>query len=145
MRRICFVSLLLFLLVVPSPLLRADTPSKSAIVYYGADPSWPMLGVHDYIILDPDNVPTDAPGFDSYRERVYAYVSLGESQKDRNYYRRLLKKWKLGKNRTWKSDIMDLSNREYRHFLLVKVIEPLYRRGFRNFFFDTLDSHQLVV
>jgi hypothetical protein len=117
---------------------------KSAIVYYGSQISYPIVGVHDYIIVQPDNITTYNHGFKLYKDKIYGYVSIGEAEKARKYYKKLKKSWIIGKNSSWKSKIMDISQKEYRDFLFKEVIEPMRKRGFKNFFFDTLDSYQSV-
>lgn len=123
----------------------AATPSRSALVYYGGDLSWPLAGTHDYIIVEPSQIATDTHGFRRYRDKVYAYVSLGEMIESDPRVRSLHPDWILGKNTTWKSLILNLDHPGLRRFLLDRVIAPLYRRGFRRFFFDTLDAHRSVV
>ncbi len=143
MKPLCFGIKRIVLLVVWLPVLLFASP-QSAVVYYGDDISWPMVGVHDYIILEPSHVHTDTHGFKIYRDKVYAYVSVGEARKRRPWFQKLKKEWILGENKAWGSHIMDVSNEAYRRFLMREVFAPLYRQGFRNFFLDTLDSYRLV-
>ena len=144
MKPSCINRVLLLLWLLSVSLWSAAVP-KSAVVYYGDEISWPMVGVHDYIIVEPEHIVTDTYGFESYASKVYAYVPLGEVQPSQRYYGDIKKSWVLGKNSMWKSEILDLSNAAYRNFMLEKVIAPLHERGFRNFFFDTLDSYQMVA
>jgi len=117
---------------------------KSAIVYYGEDISYPMVGIHDYIIVQPSHTDTCTHGFDVYKNKMYAYVSIGEIDTNIAEYKKIKKSWILGKNKAWKSQVLDLTNPEYKEFLFHEIIEPQMKRGFKNFFFDTLDSYQLV-
>ncbi|SFZ97865.1 Extracellular Matrix protein PelA [hydrothermal vent metagenome] len=114
------------------------------MVYYGNDISWSMVGVHDYIIVEPEHIDEYSHGFKTYKNKLYAYVSLGEVQASQNYAKRIKSSWIIGKNKAWKSSVMDLSNADYRAFMLNEVIAALYKKGYRNFFFDTLDSYQIV-
>ncbi len=139
----CNKFLLLFLLL--STLLFASEAKKSAIVYYGSDISYPMVGIHDYIIVEPNNIDVYRHGFDVYRDKMYAYVSIGEIDSDDSAYAKLGKKLIVGKNRAWKSHLLDLTNPAYKEFLFKEMIEPQIKRGFVNFFFDTLDSYQLIA
>ena len=102
-----------------------------------------MVGIHDYIIVQPSQINTYAHGFDVYKEKMYAYVSIGEIDRDIPEYADVKKEWIVAKNRAWSSDVLDLTNPEYIEFLFEKMIEPQRQRGFENFFFDTLDSYQL--
>ncbi len=140
MRHLCCVRFLI-LLVLSFNLASAK---KSAIVYYGDKISYPMVGIHDYIIVQPDNITPYNHGFKTYRERIYAYVSLGEVEKSKKYYKNIKKEWIIGENGAWKSKVVDVANSEFRDFLFKNEIEPLYKKGFRNFFLDTMDSYQLV-
>ena len=104
-----------------------------------------MVGIHDYIIVQPSHINTYTHGFDVYKEKMYAYVSIGEIDRDIPEYANIKKEWIVAKNRAWSSDVLDLTNQEYREFLFKKMIEPQIKRGFKNFFFDTLDSYQLYA
>jgi hypothetical protein len=130
------------------PLLLFAAPAsakKSAMVYYGDDISWSLAGVHDYIIVQPDHIDTATHGFSLYRDQVYAYVSVGEVEKGQTEYETIVQSWSIGKNKTWHSKVLDIGSRAYGRFLLDKVIDPLVKRGFRHFFFDTLDSYMIVA
>ncbi|NPA28617.1 MAG: hypothetical protein GXO33_00320 [Epsilonproteobacteria bacterium] len=143
MKRLCCVKWFLPVLLLTA--LYAAEGMKSAIVYYGGDVSWPMVGAHDFIILEPSRVETATHGFKSYRKKVYAYVSVGEARKRRAWYKDINASWILGENRAWGSRVMDLSNPDYRKFLVNRVFAPLYEKGYRNFFLDTLDSYKLIA
>ena len=117
---------------------------KSAVVYYADDVPYSLVGIHDYIILEPSNVNTYTHGFKRYRQNIYAYISVGEATNYNSYFKELKRSWFLGKNEAWKSKVMDIANEEYHQFLIQKVIKPLYERGFKNFFFDTMDSYMIV-
>ncbi len=142
MRHFYFVNIILLLSI---NLLSATKIPKSAVVYYGKDIPYSLIGVHDYIILEPSNTKTYTHGFKKYQNSIYAYVSIGEMLKSKKYFKKVNSSWILGKNRVWKSYIMDISNKDYQDFLLQNVIKPLYDRGFKNFFFDTLDSYMIVI
>ncbi|WP_231880596.1 endo alpha-1,4 polygalactosaminidase, partial [Alcanivorax sp. HI0083] len=82
----------------------------------------------------------------AYRdETFYAYVSLGEVLSQRHYFAGLDKAWLLGKNPDWGSFILDQSSPALRSYFIDAVIEPLWAKGYRGFFLDTLDSYQLVA
>lgn len=124
-------------------MLFAGLTDKSAIVYYGEKISYPMVGIHDYIIVQPSHINTYTHGFDVYKKKMYAYVSIGEIDRDIPEYADIKKEWIVATNRAWSSDVLDLTNPQYREFLFEKMIEPQRKRGFKNFFFDTLDSYQI--
>jgi len=103
-----------------------------------------MVGIHDYIIVQPSLTNVYTHGFDVYKKNMYAYVSIGEIDKNIKEYKDVKKEWILTKNKSWGSDVLDLTNKEYQEFFFKEMIEPQMKRGFKNFFFDTLDSYQLV-
>jgi hypothetical protein len=117
---------------------------KSAIVYYGEDISYPMVGIHDYIIVQPSHINTELHGFKVYKDQMYAYVSVGEISKSTPQYTQIKQEWVIAKNTLWQSEVLDLKNPEYIEFIFTQMIEPQIQRGFKNFFFDTLDSYQLA-
>ncbi|WP_331774819.1 endo alpha-1,4 polygalactosaminidase [Sulfurospirillum sp. 1612] len=117
---------------------------KSAMVYYGEDISYPMVGIHDYIIVQPNHIDTNTHGFSVYKDKMYAYVSVGEIDKDGAYYNKINKAWIAGENKPWHAAVMDITNEAYQNFLFDTVIQPEVEKGFKNFFFDTLDSYEIV-
>jgi len=141
MKRLCYVSLVFIVFALGS----WASSQKSAIVYYGEHISWPMLGVHDFIILETSHLDTHTHGFKRYKDRIYGYVSIGEVHRRHRLFKQVKEEWKIGKNETWSSVVTDISNRDYRKFLLDRIIEPLYRKGLKNFFLDTLDAFRICV
>ncbi len=143
MKHLCYSRFFLLLLLFYTSAFGA-LHDKSAIVYYGSDISYPMVGIHDYIIVEPENINTYTHGFDVYKEKIYAYVSIGELEKNSSSFKEIDKSWIKGENTAWKSAVMDVTKPEYQQFLFEKLIDPQIKRGFKNFFFDTLDSYELV-
>jgi len=124
--------------------LNAALQDKSAMVYYGENISYPMVGLHDYIIVQPSHINVYAHGFKVYRDKMYAYVSIGEIDTTISEYEKVKKEWILTENSAWSSKVLDLKNPDYINFLFDTMIEPKRKLGFNNFFFDTLDSYQLA-
>ena len=139
-RSVNFLFLLLFL-----PVAVFSAAPKSAVVYYGDSHPYEMLGAFDVIITDPGNLDTSSLGFKLYKKKIFAYVSVGEVNKNRSYYKKIKKRWIKRENGLWKSFVVDVSNREYQNFLMNEVLRKLYLRGFENFFFDTVDSYHLIA
>ncbi|MCK5819035.1 MAG: endo alpha-1,4 polygalactosaminidase [Psychromonas sp.] len=152
MKSLCFskilrtiTTLLALLFSTCSIATNGSAIKKSAIVYYGHDISYSLVGIHDYIIVDPDNLSPYTHGFKTYKDKIYAYVSIGESNSNRHYFKELHENWKIGYNKLWGSVVLDISNEAYQQFLIDNVIQPMVNNGFKNFFFDTLDSYELVA
>ena len=49
------------------------------MVYYAENLSYTMVGVHDYIIVEPENINTYTHGFRTYKSKIYARVLLDSS------------------------------------------------------------------
>lgn len=132
----------LFLLLIFSfTFAYGSLQDKSAIVYYGDEISYPIVGIHDYIIVQPKHTNTFTHGFSLYKDKIYAYLSIGEIELNAHGYEDINTSWIVAKNEAWKSDVLDIRNKEYQQFIFTHQIEPLLAKGFKNFFFDTLDSY----
>ena len=138
-----FLKRFFIFIVLLSQFLYGSIYDKSAIVYYGDDISYPTVGLHDYIIVQPEHINTDLHGFKLYKDKMYAYVSIGEIDKTIKEYKDIDKSWIVAQNKAWSSDVLDIKNVNYLKFLFKEMIEPRFKQGFKNFFFDTLDSYQL--
>lgn len=142
MKLLCFNKLLFLLLFVTN--IYANIDDKSAVVYYGSNISYPMVGSHNYIIVEPEETSTYTHGFKLYNKKIYAYISIGEIDKTNPAYKMVQKSWKAGRNKAWNSDVLDITNKDYQNFLLNELAK-LKKRGFKNFFFDTLDSYEFYA
>lgn len=105
------------------------------------------LYLFDWLVVDPDNFSWEKLNEKFYiknkKSKLIAYVSLGEIEPYRSYYKEIKKEWILGENKAWKTYIADIRNKEYQRFLLEKVISKLGR--FDGIFFDTIDSYQSIL
>ncbi len=117
---------------------------KSAVVYYGNNPPYELLGSFDISIVESGHIDSENILFKKYKKKMFAYVSIGEVEKNRSYYPMIKKEWVLGENGVWKSKILDVSNIEYQNFLINHVIKSLIEDGYKNFFFDTIDSYNIL-
>ncbi|MDH4944739.1 hypothetical protein [Sulfurimonas sp. C5] len=77
MKHLC-CSKLLTLLLLFVVTLNASLNDKSAIVYLGEKISYPMVGIHNYIIVDPKKTNVYTHGFDVYNKKIYARIVLNE-------------------------------------------------------------------
>lgn len=135
------------LLLAPATATAAAPASwRSLAFFYGPDIPWETLGGFDAVVVEPDHV--DAAGW-THRlnpaTQVLAYVALGEVQPSRAYFGDLPPAWLVGENRGWGSRVVDQAAPGWPAFWVDRVIGPLWARGFRHFFLDTLDSYQLVA
>ena len=75
MKHLCCNSLVLLFFLFGTTLL-ASLHDKSAIIYLGEKISYPMVGIHDYIIVDPDKTNVYTHGFDVYNKKIYAQINV---------------------------------------------------------------------
>lgn len=122
----------------------ASAPVHSIALYYGVQPPVDQLAAFDTVVVEPDS------GFDPAAQRTpctqwFAYVSVGEVTKERSYYADVPRHWLLASNTVWESKVVDQSAPGWPAFYVKHVIAPLWARGYRGFFLDTLDSYQLAA
>ncbi len=76
MKRLCSNSFLSLLLLFIGTTLYASLHDKSAVIYLGKNISYPMVGIHDYIIVDPKKTNIYTHGFDVYKKKIYAQIPV---------------------------------------------------------------------
>jgi hypothetical protein len=130
------------LLLAPLGSARAADPSVA--IFYGAHPPLGVLRDFDWVVVQPHAL-TDPAALADRHTSVFAYVSLGELAMDSAAGRALPAPCRLGENRVWGSWIVNQAKAACRSFYLGHVVRPLRARGYRDFFFDTLDSYRLVL
>ncbi len=113
-------------------------------LYYGAHPPWDELRAFDVVVVEPDH------GFDPQRlatpsTEIYAYVSVGEVQPSRAYAGDIPPGWLPATNSAFGSRVVDQAQPLWREFFLERMVAPLWARGYRGFFLDTLDSYHLIA
>lgn len=124
--------------------LHADPQLHDFAFYYGTSPPVGELHAYDVVVVDPkSNI--DPKAFNNTDSEVFSYVSVGETNPDRSYAKKLDPKWVIGTNKTFNTAIMDQASPEWRKFFISEVIKPLHDRGFHGFFLDTLDSYVLAA
>lgn len=128
------------------PVLVAAAPKTDTAIafYYAAQPPWDELKAFDIVVVDPDHVAEPA-AIGLPQTRLVAYVSLGEVQASRSYFPSIPTSWLAGENRSWGSQLLDQSQPLWPKFFSDNVIAPLWQKGYRSFFLDTLDSYQLFA
>lgn len=132
MKHLCSISALIIFIFLNT--LRIN--SQSIAFYYGNDFSNPKSKIYDIVIVQPENIPENL--VKANPERYYAYVSILEFNDEK------LKKFAKGYNKSWESYIGDIRDEKYIKILMGKI-ENLREKGFKNFFFDTLDSYKILT
>jgi peptidoglycan/xylan/chitin deacetylase (PgdA/CDA1 family) len=112
-------------------------------LHYGADAPLEELKAFDIVVVEPDH------GFDPVRYRkpyseLFAYVAVGEIQPSRSYAKAIPAEHLLAANNDWGSKVIDLSWPEWPTFVAEVIVRPLWEKGYRGFFLDTLDSYRLA-
>jgi polysaccharide biosynthesis protein PelA len=119
--------------------------SLSAAVFYGSHVPVTQLCKYELLIVDPSS------DFDPNKDcintsKVFAYASLGEVSLNSPYLKLIQPNWIIGKNKAWnKNKILDQTKAGWQTFFLAQIIEPLWQKGYRGFFLDTLDSFYLAA
>lgn len=116
----------------------------SVAFFYGEQVPVAALRAFDAVVVEPDS------GFDPAAQQDghtawFAYVSVGEVTPQRQYYAAMPKEWLAGHNAAWESKVVDQEAPGWPAFFVRQVIAPLWRKGYRGFFLDTLDSYQLIA
>ncbi|QYD70387.1 endo alpha-1,4 polygalactosaminidase [Paraburkholderia edwinii] len=132
----------------------AQSGVGTVALFYGEQVPVDQLSQFDTVVVeadsgfDPRAVSAMAVAQGGEKPRCtnwYAYVSVGEVTKDRDYMASMPKKWLIGRNSEWASAVIDQGAPGWPQFFVEHIIAPLWARGYRGFFLDTLDSWQLIA
>ena len=112
--------------------------------HYGANAPLDELKAFDIAVVESGH------GYDpnAYRTRgseLFAYVAVGEVREDPDHANTMDKTWLIGDNPAWGARVVDLANPAWQRFFVDRIVAPLWQRGYRGFFLDTLDSYQLAA
>jgi len=137
MKLLCCNKIILFWILLFSSLVASE---RYAFIYSN--------NIDDTFINFYDKVVVEADSIDDiyalrYPKKMVAYVSVGEIEPWKKNSTPYKKSWVLSKNKTWNSLVADLTNSEYQEFLFRRVAQ-LYKKGYRNFFLDTMDSYHVT-
>ncbi|MNR89006.1 hypothetical protein D3C72_199600 [compost metagenome] len=111
--------------------------------HYGDLPPVVELQAFDQVVVDPGS--NIMPAKLSKKTEWLAYVSVGELDSHASYAKTFPREWLIGENKVWESKVIDQAAAGWPEYFASKVIGPLWERGFRGFFLDTLDTYQLVA
>lgn len=142
MRRIAWLTLAIFLIPLPA-LCEA---LESAAYFYGSQPPVNELAMFSKVVVEPDHLSdADMQRLQSAGSLVFAYISIGETGRERSWYIDTRREWEIGENRAWNSAVMDMTNIAWQEFILERLVKPLSDRGYDGLFLDTLDSYRLIT
>uniref|UniRef100_A0A914VJX8 Glycoside-hydrolase family GH114 TIM-barrel domain-containing protein n=1 Tax=Plectus sambesii TaxID=2011161 RepID=A0A914VJX8_9BILA len=99
-----------------------------------------QLSQFDVVVVSPSSNlnPATVTGTTKY----FAYASLGEVNSKEPYYKDVPKSWIVASNDVWGTYVINVSVPAYADFFATKVVGPQWTRGYRGFFFDTMDSYE---
>ncbi|GHD64112.1 bifunctional glycoside hydrolase 114/ polysaccharide deacetylase family protein [Jeongeupia chitinilytica] len=120
----------------------AAAAQPSVAFFYGETPPVDALSTFDWAVVEPGNLPA-AP--QTGATRWFAYLSLGEITSDLPYAKAVPPSWVLGKNKAWGGLVIDQSQPDWPAFVVERMVTPLWNKGYRGLFLDTLDSWQLFA
>lgn len=133
--------ILLFFSLLLSAMIAYAEPLERVAFYYGDNIPVSELHAFQIVVVQP-SAKLDPKTFNTKDSEAYAYVTLGESDRDSKDFSSIKRRWILGENKAWKSVIMDQTQAEWREYVLKQIITPLWNAGFRGFFLDTLDAYE---
>jgi hypothetical protein len=133
------IAFLLTVFLLPAPSAQAEL---AVALFYGAEAPLDELKAFDIVVVDPDHK-IDPKRFRKPYSELYAYVAVGEAHPTRGYYQDIPAGARLTVNQDWNSLVIDLSHPEWPNFLAEHIVAPLWEKGYRGFFLDTLDSYRL--
>jgi polysaccharide biosynthesis protein PelA len=123
---------------------RAPHSPPSTAFFYGSPVPVDALSKFERVVVEAENI-DDLGDLRIAGVDVFAYVSVGEAEGWRATSRALPTELFLGDNAVWLSRIADLTQPNWRRYLIDHRIANLWDLGYTGFFLDTLDSYQLVV
>jgi uncharacterized protein (TIGR01370 family) len=120
--------------------------SPNIAFFYGPNPPWDELQAFDIVVVEPGHGNNINPKLHSNpRTQVFAYVSVGEVERDRPYVKEVPAAWAPAANETWNSLVIDQTQADWPKFLVERIVAPLWDQGYRGFFLDTLDSFHIIA
>lgn len=123
--------------------LVARTEAQSVALCYAYQPNVTALSEFDWAVVDSDA--NFEPTNTSTDPLWLVYVSVGEVTSNRPYFKQMPSDWLIGNNSEWASYIINQTASGWPSFFVNNISKPLWDRGFKGFFLDTLDSYQLAV
>lgn len=148
-QRMCFLShyqrfsMLICIFFYSASALAEFFPQYNLAFYYGPHPPVEILSFFKNVVIEPSSG-LNPHVLEKEGAKVYAYASLGEAINLNQYGKPIDKSWVLAKNQNWQSLVLDQTNPAWQAFFINQLITPLWNKGYRGFFLDTLDSYRIV-
>jgi polysaccharide biosynthesis protein PelA len=120
-----------------------ERAAPSVALFYGMNPPVEALSSFDIVVIEPD-AQFDPRAHANAHATWFAYVSVGEVNPHRAYFKSIPRAWMPAVNDAWASRVIDQTSTGWSTFFVDKVVTPLWNKGYRGFFLDTLDSYQII-
>ena len=133
--KIIFSFIFILVWLIPS-FSKGNKPS--VCFFYHDNPPFELYKICDWLVVDPRNKNV----YKRDNAKLIAYISIGEINKNSSEYKYIKKSWIIGENKNWNSVILDITNPEYRNFLINRINKY---KNYDGFFFDTVDSYISVI
>lgn len=117
--------------------------SPAVALFYGKQAHLHEFRIFDVVVVEPDHG-HDPKAYARPDSRLFAYVSVAEAHPGRSYFKDIPDAWKIAHNGDWGSEVIDQTPEAWPEFFASRVVAPLWEKGFRGFFLDTLDSYRLA-
>lgn len=136
-------TVLLFIFFYSASSLAEFSSNYDLAFYYGPHPPLAKLRLFKNVVIEPSSG-LDPHVLATADRKVYAYASLGEAINLNQYGKPIEKNWVIANNKNWQSLVLDQSNPAWQAFFINQIITPLWEKGYRGFFLDTLDSYRIA-
>jgi hypothetical protein len=118
--------------------ITSDMKDSSVLICYGKLKPETIKG-YRYVILESKHyLPSNIRVIKTQNEKVFAYISLGEVNKNAPHYKDL-KNSTLGKNTIWDSYYLDLSAPKTTE-VLMGIVDGMFEKGCDGLFLDNIDN-----
>ncbi len=130
-----------------SALAQAPRAIPSVALNYSANPPLEELRIFDIVVVEADHDidPKEYRAKNASRSELFAYVAAGEALSSRSWYKDMPAAMRPASNAVWASAVIDQTHPQWPEFFVEKIVTPLWNKGYRGFFLDTMDSYQLLA
>jgi len=140
-RAVRWAGILVVTLLFAFPSMASAEVPRTAF-FYGKPVPPELFAQYDRVVVEPENLPAPPSGV---RAETFAYVSVGEMADTNALQKEAPRGCFVARNADWRAEVANLTCPAWHAFVLERLIEPLWARGYRGFFLDTLDSFELVA
>lgn len=116
-----------------------DNMEKTSVLFCYGKVKPQLVKGYKYVILESKNFSVkDIATIRTQNDKVFAYLSLGEINKNAMHYKNFAK-LTMGKNEIWDSFYIDLRKDKARK-ILMEMVDELFLHGYDGLFLDNIDN-----